>query len=351
MRENARGDTAHSVRLIALPFTALVFAVLVGCRPVTHVAPRRACPAQPLEDARLGMRYMPCQLTRLPVLQIDPTMWHYPDMMRDAGMAGRVHAAFVIDAAGRYLPGSMRVLSSSHEIFSAATKYELARAHFSPGRRGNEVVPVEVIHDFIFAIPDGASWRELRGLTQTITLVSKPLDAVPVLEIRLDAEDTMPGPPIDPQLRDSLARAALRTRARELAPDAESPASASSPARLVLCLQGDTSAIDTPGDRALARELTRPHVRVMTMRGCPPTRARMVALPPELEPRYPPDSVPFIEPHRLHVTRVALRRGGGPQIDLFDEYMIGGEEFQCVRTPNAVSISALRCLLIAVVAH
>lgn len=346
MRRATRGGAMRTPARLPALMTTLVLAVSIGCHTGTHVGSGNACPRKPLDDAQFGVRYLPCQLTKVPVLKIDTAIWRYPAMAQSAGVSGRVRLAFIVDTSGHYVRGSARELSSTHRLFTDYTKYQLSRTRFSPGRRGRETVPVELIYDLAFAIPAGENARELGGVPTIATLASvSSSDSVPLLEIRLDAEDPALGPPPDRALRDSLAHIAIRLRARELGwkEDSSPP--------LLLCVQGDTGVFESAGDRALAASMTRPHVRVMTLRGCPPTRDRMVVLPAELQPHYPPDAVPFIEPHRLHVTGVALRRGGGPQVDLFDEYRIGGTEYRCLRIPRSSSIYALRCIFGNLISH
>jgi hypothetical protein len=62
-----------------------------------------------------------------------------PELLRSAGVGGRVLAQFVVDTAGRVEPGSLRVLSTSHPQFTAAVEAALPRMRFLPaeaaGRR------------------------------------------------------------------------------------------------------------------------------------------------------------------------------------------------------------------------
>jgi len=352
MRRIVRGGENRVASRITALIPVLALAASLGRTVGAQAIPIGACPSQPIEDARFGTRYLPCQLTNLPVLQVDTVGWHFPEIMRSAGMPGRVRAAFIVDTAGRYVPGSMRVLSSNHDIFSNAAKIGLSRARFSPARRDGKAVPVELIHDFDFTLPAGIELRELEGMPTIASLVRTPVrDSIPVLEIRPDAEEPTLGPPPDQALRDSIAHESIRVVARTLGWDGDPVSVTAKPARQLLCVQGDTGVFESTADRALATAMTRPNVRVMTLRGCPPTRDQMVALPPEMQPHYPPDSVPFIEPHRLHVARVAMRRGGGPQVELIDQYMLGEEEYRCVRVPRATSIFALRCVRLRSIVH
>jgi TonB family protein len=58
----------------------------------------------------------------------------YPPLLRVAGMGGRVRVEFVVERTGRVNLASVRVLDSSHPMFSAATRSALARFLFRPGR-------------------------------------------------------------------------------------------------------------------------------------------------------------------------------------------------------------------------
>jgi hypothetical protein len=275
-------------------------------------------------------------------------------MMLAAGMSGRTRIAFIVDTAGRYVLGSARALSSTNAQFQFSTIHQLQQARFAPGRRGRTPVPVELTYDFVYVIPEGTSLREIsiEGAVPKVALAwMSSSESIPTLEIRLVAEDTRLGPPPAPQLRDSLAHIVIRMRARELGWENDSLPRAPNGKDLVLCVQGDANVLESAADRALAASMTRPHVRVMTMPGCPPTRASMVPDFPGMQRPTYPDSATFVEPHRLQVTGVGMRRGGNPQVALFDEHMIGGGVYRCVKAPGSSSIFMLRCHLDSFVAH
>ena len=59
----------------------------------------------------------------------------YPDILRHAGVAGEVHVEYVVDTTGRGLSASLRVLRSTHELFSAAVRNALPRRRFNVPRR------------------------------------------------------------------------------------------------------------------------------------------------------------------------------------------------------------------------
>jgi protein TonB len=58
----------------------------------------------------------------------------YPDILRNAGIAGQVTIEFVIDTAGRVEAGSMKILASTNELFSQAARAAVSTWLFRPGR-------------------------------------------------------------------------------------------------------------------------------------------------------------------------------------------------------------------------
>lgn len=64
----------------------------------------------------------------------------YPDELRAARVEGRVLARFVVDTTGRVEPASVRIVSSTHPLFTTAVRSTLPRLHFTPARaRGTKV--------------------------------------------------------------------------------------------------------------------------------------------------------------------------------------------------------------------
>ena len=79
----------------------------------------------------------------------------YPDMLRQAGVEGEVLAQFVVDADGRYEPGSFKVLKSSHELFTQAVKNALPNMRFYPAEVGGKKVKQLVQQPFTFSLSKG----------------------------------------------------------------------------------------------------------------------------------------------------------------------------------------------------
>jgi len=91
----------------------------------------------------------------------------HPDILRQAGIEGRVRVAFVVDTTGVVEPTSVRVLSSSHRLFERPALAAVSRCRFSPGRAAGRVVRVRMQQAVNFTLPAGTShgWPVLGRLT------------------------------------------------------------------------------------------------------------------------------------------------------------------------------------------
>ncbi len=58
----------------------------------------------------------------------------YPDILRSAGVSGTVLAQLVVDSSGAVVPGSLRVLQKSHDLFEASVRASLSNVRFTPPR-------------------------------------------------------------------------------------------------------------------------------------------------------------------------------------------------------------------------
>lgn len=68
----------------------------------------------------------------------------YPELLRSAGITGRVRLELVVDTAGRVQPGSARVLETTHELFSQAVLAAAGSWVFRPGRTDGRAVKVRI---------------------------------------------------------------------------------------------------------------------------------------------------------------------------------------------------------------
>jgi len=76
----------------------------------------------------------------------------YPDILRQAGIEGRVLLELVIDTTGHAERGTIRVLSSTHQLFEGPAREVAQASLFSPGRIQGRAVRVRVQLPINFSI-------------------------------------------------------------------------------------------------------------------------------------------------------------------------------------------------------
>lgn len=76
----------------------------------------------------------------------------YPAVLRESGIDGRVLVRFVVDTSGRVDPASIRVVSSTHELFTRAVRDALGDFRFKPAEVGGRRVPALAEMPFEFRI-------------------------------------------------------------------------------------------------------------------------------------------------------------------------------------------------------
>lgn len=76
----------------------------------------------------------------------------YPEILRQAGIEGRVLVEVVIDTLGRAERGSIRILSSTHQLFDAPARETVANSVYRPGRIAGRAVRVRVQVPLNFSI-------------------------------------------------------------------------------------------------------------------------------------------------------------------------------------------------------
>jgi protein TonB len=83
----------------------------------------------------------------------------YPDLLRQAGVHGRVVLEAGVDAAGHVEPGSVVVVASAHPAFVAPAQQALLASLFRPARMGGVAVRVRVRLAIDFVLRDGRLWE------------------------------------------------------------------------------------------------------------------------------------------------------------------------------------------------
>lgn len=74
----------------------------------------------------------------------------YPEIMMKANMEGRVVAAFIVDEEGRPDPESIRIVSSSHDLFSASVRSHIPNLTYRPALADGKPVRMWVQLPFTF---------------------------------------------------------------------------------------------------------------------------------------------------------------------------------------------------------
>lgn len=83
----------------------------------------------------------------------------YPPELVAAGAEGRVHAIYVVDAAGRVDTTTIRIVSSDDPRFTESVRTALGGTRFRPAKRGGKTVRqlVEQRFRFRIALPSQAA--------------------------------------------------------------------------------------------------------------------------------------------------------------------------------------------------
>jgi len=84
--------------------------------------------------------------------RIGGPMPRFPDLLRQAGIDGRVLLEFVVDTAGHVERGSIKVLSSTNQLFEQPAREAIAESTFRPGKISGHPVRVRVQQPINFQI-------------------------------------------------------------------------------------------------------------------------------------------------------------------------------------------------------
>jgi hypothetical protein len=128
---------------------SLAFAALLGTR---GFAQRPTCPKSDSAVAR------PCELDPWPLGDTRRLKPLYPDILRQARVAGEVQLRYVVDTAGRTVLENVEVLRSTHELFTNAVKRAMPLQRLEPPRRAGVLTKVTIEELVTFEHP-GPNWK------------------------------------------------------------------------------------------------------------------------------------------------------------------------------------------------
>jgi protein TonB len=88
----------------------------------------------------------------IPSVLGNPPAPHYPNALRESGIAGRVVARFVIDTLGRAEMDGVVFIESTHPLFADAVRRALTLYRFTPGEASGQKVRTMVQMPFAFTL-------------------------------------------------------------------------------------------------------------------------------------------------------------------------------------------------------
>jgi TonB family protein len=94
----------------------------------------------PVDNAQV---FMEGQVDDIPQIVTAGPM-RYPEVLKAAGIAGRVVVQFVVDTTGHVDPTSFKMISTPHQAFANAAKELVTKSVFRPGRMRGQAVAVLV---------------------------------------------------------------------------------------------------------------------------------------------------------------------------------------------------------------
>lgn len=100
---------------------------------------------------RTDQPYLESVVEERPEMVSHPTL-RYPDLLRQAGIDGRVLVEFVVDTAGHVERGSIKILSSTNQLFEQPTRESISQSTFRPGKISGHPVRVRVQQPINFQI-------------------------------------------------------------------------------------------------------------------------------------------------------------------------------------------------------
>jgi TonB family protein len=78
----------------------------------------------------------------------------HPDILRKAGIEGRVLLAFVVDTNGTVDSTTVSVISTSHVLFERPARTAIVTCRFRPGRSGGHAVRMHMQQPINFVLPE-----------------------------------------------------------------------------------------------------------------------------------------------------------------------------------------------------
>jgi len=104
------------------------------------------------DTGNTGRRAYDASEVETSVTAIGNAIPEYPSPLRASGIEGRVIAEFVVTENGRVDVSSLRIISSTNELFVDSIRRALSRMRFRPAMIGGHAVPQLVQQQFVFKL-------------------------------------------------------------------------------------------------------------------------------------------------------------------------------------------------------
>ncbi len=103
---------------------------------------------------RTDQPYLESVVEERPELISHPPV-HYPEILKQAGIDGHVVVEAIIDTTGHAERGSIKILSSTNQLFEQPSKEVVAASVYRPGKISGRAVRVRVQVPLNFAVTKG----------------------------------------------------------------------------------------------------------------------------------------------------------------------------------------------------
>lgn len=87
----------------------------------------------------------------------------YPSILKEAGVEGEVDVSYVVDTTGVADPGTLKIVKSTHALFTQSVAAALPSMRFTPALIGGRKVKQVVMQPFVFQMTGGASAQKSHG--------------------------------------------------------------------------------------------------------------------------------------------------------------------------------------------
>lgn len=265
--------------LLTGALAAVLFAVACESPRPDPVAPGLAAKAgREASDNRAASAatYFEFQVEK-PVTQIPGGgMPRYPNILRQAGVEGEVLVSFVVDETGAADTATLKVLRSTHDLFTIAVKNALPTMRFAPAEVGGRKVKQLVQQPFTFAIvgeSSGTTSKRAPGDGQPRTVISAVQSKPLAFAVERSARTATIPPGVEPKKGSGGGKkVAFSLQRGQAAMRAPASANETLPSVLILSSRGEELFAGRGGTRTPLADLlpeSISSVEILKGNGCP----------------------------------------------------------------------------------